>query len=140
MTLLRARYPIFASPSTPLQATQLLPGLCQRLPNPSRQLVPDQTRENHNVLGSTLALHNDVLLGRRVELGTLQAGVLVGQSDDGPDHDVADRAGHDGLHAIESLRLRADSGHVARGLGREDLGLLDALDEVSEWLREKGRR
>jgi hypothetical protein len=54
--------------------------------------------------------------------------VLVCQSDDGPDHDVADRARDDGLHAVEGLGFGADGGHVAGCVGGEDLGLLDELE------------
>ena len=111
----------------PPSLPQLLPSLSQSLPNTSRQLVPDQTREHHNVFGSTLALRDDVLLRGSVELGSLEARVLVRQSDDGPDHDVADGARDDGLHAVESLCFGADGGHVACGVGGEDLGAFDAL-------------
>lgn len=107
--------------------TQLLSGLSQSLPNAPRQLVPDQTGEHHNVLGSTLALRDHVLLRGSLELGSLQTRVLVRQSDDGPDHDVTDGARDDGLHAVESLCLGTDSGHVAGGVGGQNLGAFDAL-------------
>lgn len=110
--------------------TQLLTRLSQRLPHPSRQLVPNETSKDHDVLGSALALRDDILLSGRVELGSLEARVLVGQSDDGPDHDVADRAGHDGLHAVEGLCLGTDGGHVAGCVGGEHLGAFDVLEEM----------
>ena len=109
---------------------QLLARLSQRLPHPPRQLVPDKTSKHHNVLGSALALRNNILLSGRVEVGSLEARVLVGQSDDGPDHDVADRAGDDGLHAVEGLGFGADGGHVASRVGGEDLGAFDVLGRI----------
>jgi hypothetical protein len=106
---------------------QLLPGLRQSLPHSSGQLVANKTRKDHDILSSALALRNDVLLRGCVELSSLEARMLIGERDDGPDHDVSDGAGHDGLHAVESLCFGADGGHVACCVGREDLCAFDAL-------------
>lgn len=53
--------------------------------------------------------------------------MLVGERDDGPDHNVADGAGDDGLNDVEGLRLGADRRPVAGCVGWEDVRALNAL-------------
>lgn len=107
----------------------LLPSLRKHLPHPTRQLIPNQPRKNHNILRRIPAALNHIPQRRRLIPLRPQMRGLVGQTDDSPDHGVADRARKHRWRDVERLGLGADGGRVAAGVvfEGEDVGGADGL-------------
>lgn len=94
----------------------------KHLPNPARQLKPDQTRKHHNVLGRVHTPLNRIPARARLKLLLAQLVDLIAARHDRPDHDVADRARDDDGEVVKGVCGLADCCDAAVGVEGQDAG------------------